>query len=111
MMDYDNGEPVAITFLMMINERPIQFRLTVEVDGLLQAMKKDKKVPKSYCTREQAKRTAWKNKLDWLDTQMAEIATGQAKMEQLLLGYAVTNDGSTIYNRLFNGDMKLLAGE
>ena len=47
-----------------------------------------------------AKRTAWKNKLEWLELQLAEIATNQARLEQLLLGYAVTRDGQTAYERL-----------
>lgn len=105
---YDNGEPVAIAFAMMLNDndapgkigREVFFKLEVNVEGLLRAMKQDKNTPNSRANREQAKRTAWKNKLEWLQIQLAEIATGQATAPQLLLGYAVTGNGQPLYERL-----------
>lgn len=35
-----------------------------------QAMKRDPDVPSAKCTREQAERTAGKNKYDWLEAQL-----------------------------------------
>lgn len=106
-MEYDNHKPVALTFSMWVGDQELFFRLQVDVSGMLQAMKNDPKVPKSSCSKEQAERTAWKNKYEWLHIQLSEIEANQAKMEQLLLGYAVTNNGQTAYERLVSGD-KLL---
>ncbi|HSH25908.1 MAG TPA: hypothetical protein VLA13_10285 [Massilibacterium sp.] len=106
-MDYENGKPVAMTFRMWINDVLVPFRLTVDVDGMLRAMKKDKKVPNSACTYEQAERTAWKNKYEWLHLQMAEIEAEQARIEQLLLGYAVTPQGDTLFEAM-QSNQKLL---
>jgi len=61
-------------------------------------------LPSSRCNIDQAARTAWKNKYDWLDAQLAEVACGQARLEQLLLGFAVTDTGETVYDRLRRGD-------
>lgn len=97
-------KPESITFAMWIGGNEIAFRLTVDILGLLQAMKEDPKVPKHKCTLEQAEKTAWKNKLEWLQIQLAEIQTNQARMEQLLLGYAVTRTGQTAYERLQSGE-------
>lgn len=109
MIDYDEeGKPQAISFLMMVNQEPLQFRLTVNVTGLLRAMEKDRTVQNSYCTREQAERTAWKNKLEWLELQLAEIATGQADIQELLLGYAITRDGDTLYEKIKSDGTNLL---
>ncbi len=107
-IDYSpNAEPEALEFTMQVGADIIPFRLTVDSKGMLQAMKEDSKVPKSNCNIEQAKRTAWKNKYEWLHIQLAEIASNQARIEQLLLGYAVTENGQTAFERLKEGS-KLL---
>jgi len=108
-MDYLGGKPIALTFRMWVNDVQVRFRLTVDVDGMLRAMKKDKKVPNSNCNYEQAERTAWKNKFEWIHLQMAEIEAEQAKIEQLLLGYAVTPKGETLFEAI-QGNHKLLEG-
>jgi len=99
-IEYKNGNPVAVTFEMNVEGKPLFFRLAPDPKAMLEAMKKDKNIPKCKCKHKQALRTAWKNKHDWLIVQLAEIATGQAMIEQLLLGYAVTNTGQTLYKRL-----------
>lgn len=108
-MDYSKGKPVSLSFSMFVGGDEIYFRLTVNVDGMLQAMKNDKKVPNSKCTPEQAEKTAWKNKYEWLHIQLSEIEANQAKMEQLLLGYAVTNNGMTAFERMQSGQNLLVA--
>lgn len=109
-MDYENLKPVALTFRMFVGEVLVPFRLTVDVKGILQAMKKDKRVPKSSCNEEQAERTAWKNKYEWIHLQLAEIEAGQARIEQLLLGYAVTPQGETLFDALKSNNQLLLQG-
>lgn len=96
----EDGFVEAVSFLFEIDGRLYQFRLTVNVDGMLKAMRADKGVPSSYCSRTQARRTAWKNKMEWLGAQLAEIAANQASLEQLLLGYGVTDTGETFWDRL-----------
>lgn len=107
-IDYDDGEPVAITFTMVIAGGPVQYRLAPDVGGMLKAMEQDSSVPAHMCTEAQAKRTSWKNELDWLHAQLAKVAANQARLEQLLLGYAVTDNGETFYERLYGGDRRLL---
>lgn len=109
-IDYDGGEPQALEFTMQIGVNVVPFRLTVDPQGMLPAMKEDKNVPKSKCTIEQAKRTAWKNKLEWLQIQLAEIQSNQARMEQLLLGYAVTPSGQTLFEAAKSNQMLLTEG-
>jgi hypothetical protein len=108
-MDYDpeTRKPIALEFVMQVKNVIVPFRLTVDVDGMLRAMKRDKKVPKRDCNYEQAERTAWKNKYEWLHIQMAEIEAGQARIEQLLLGYAVTPQGDTLFEAINNNQMLL----
>ena len=101
-----DGEPEAITFTMVVGGGPVSYRLAPDEAGMLRAMEQDSGVPASKCKPEQARRTAWKNELDWLDAQLAKVAANQARLEQLLLGYAVTDTGETFYQRLVTGDAR-----
>jgi len=105
----DEGEATAVAFQMDVAGRPTWFRLEPDVEGMLRAMREDDGVPRSKCSREQARRTAWKNELEWLQVQLAKVACNQARVEQLLLGYAVTRDGDTIFERL-QSEHQILAG-
>lgn len=98
----DNYEPECLSFFMDVHGVKMEFRLTVNVEGLLNAMKKDRSTPNSQANIKQARRTAWKNKYEWLQIQLAEIASNQAEMSELMLGYAVTNNGETLFKRLKN---------
>lgn len=109
-MDYEGGNPVAISFSMMVGPQDLSFRLTVNVDGMLKAMKEDPNTQGKYCNREQAERTAWKNRLEWLQTSLAQIKANQASMQELLLGFAVTDDGQTVYERLQTSHKLLTEG-
>lgn len=101
MIDYDqNRKPCALSFIMMINESPVPFRLTVNVEGLQKAIRQDSRTPNTAAKKEQAERTAWKNKLEWLRLQLVEIQTHQAEMTELLLGYVVTDNGQTAHERM-----------
>jgi hypothetical protein len=108
-MEYEEGKPVSLSFSMIIGGHEIFFRLTVDVAGMLQAMKNDPAVPPYKCTKQQAERTAWKNKYEWLHIQLSEVEANQARMEQLLLGYAVTNTGETAFERMMSGEHLLTA--
>jgi hypothetical protein len=96
----DEGDPDAVAFQMDVGGSPVWFNLEPDIEGMLRALRDDPNVPKNKATREQARRTAWKNELEWLQVQLAKVAANQARIEQLLLGYAVTPDGDTVYERL-----------
>lgn len=110
-IDYNGRQPEALIFSMSVQGTQVSFRLTVDVQGMLAAMKSNPRVPNSACNDEQAERTAWKNKYEWLHLQMAEIESGQARIEQLLLGYAVTPDGQTLFDAIKNSQMLLTGAE
>ncbi len=107
-IDYNGTDAVAISFQMIVNGSPVWFRLEPDIEGMRRAMEGDRKIPQAKCTTEQAARTAWKNELDWLDAQLAKVAAGQARIEQLLLGYAVTQDGQTVWERLHSTGQLLM---
>lgn len=99
-IDYESGKAKAVEFMMEVEGVPMWFRVEPDPAGMLAALKQDKGVPPRHRTRSQAERTAWKNKYDWLDAQLAEVAAGQARLDQLLLGFAVRPDGRTVYEAI-----------
>lgn len=107
MIDYDNGKPTALVFQMTVGVNKVNFRLTVDPEGMLRAMRRDKKVKKGSCNMEQAERTAWKNKHEWLHLQLTEIEAEQATIEQLLLGYAVMPTGETFHEYMKDNELQL----
>lgn len=88
-LEYANFRPAAVLFVIEFNGQNITFRLPCNADGVLAAMKKDRKIPRSSETFDQAERTAWRIVKDWVEAQMAIIEAGQAEMAEAFLPYAV----------------------
>lgn len=106
--DYnDDGVLRALTFRMDLDGRPIFFSLTPNIDGVLDAMRKQG-VPQKMLNKEHACRVAWRIEKDWLEAQLAKIEAGLATAIQLLLPYAVAKDGTTFYQKIAENDTKLL---
>lgn len=106
--DYDvDGNLTWLAFSIMVNDIPVFFKLTPNIEGVLGAMGKSK-IPKAMLTKDQAIRVAWRIEKDWLEAQLAKIEAGLATPIQLLLPYAVGKDGNTFYDKLLMGDMLLL---
>ena len=96
----DNRIPVALTFVISWNNQDVAFFLPCKFDGVLKAMKKNKKIPKSFLTEEQAVRVGWRIILNWVEAQMAIVEAEAATLPEVFLPYAVTKDGGTMYQLL-----------
>jgi hypothetical protein len=113
VVDYDDsGLPVSLTFAIDWKGQMIFFALPCNYRGVLRAMEKAK-VTRSLCTEEQALRVSWRIIKDWVQAQMAIVEADVAGMAEVFLPYAVTQDGSTLYNHLLTKGSNLLlsAGE
>lgn len=100
MVTYRDGRPDSLTFAMDVAGRSIPFRLPSRWEGVLAAMQADPKVRRSQCRPEQALRVSWRIVKDWTEAQLALIDAGLATMPQVMLPYAVTDSGATLYERL-----------
>jgi len=108
MVDYDAAKnPVALTFFMMINEKPINFRLPSNYHGIRKALERDRRVPSKLKTDAQAMRVAWRIIKDWTEAQMAIVEAGLAELAEVFLPYATTSSGLTLFQHI-KGDMRLL---
>ena len=109
--DYTDKIPTSITFCLSINDNLIAFALKAKYDGVLKAMQKDKKVPRSKCTKEQALRVSWRIIKNWTEAQMALTEAQLADVAEVFLPYAVTKSGDTLYNEIKGNGMLMLKSE
>lgn len=100
MIEYRDRQPVSVSFSVQVHDQVVAFRLSANAPGVLEAMRRDPKVPKSARTPEQATRTAWRIVRDWLRAQLAMIEAEVVTLAQVMLPYAVTDSGATVYERL-----------
>ncbi len=100
MIEYRDREPASVGFVIEVRGAPVSFRLNANVDGVLAAMQRDQKVPRTARTAAQATRTAWRIVRDWLRAQLAMIDAEVVTLAQVMLPYAVTDSGATVYERL-----------
>lgn len=95
-----SGNPIALTFCIQFNGSPLAFALPCNFEGVLKAMKKSSKVPRSLCTDEQALRVGWRIVKDWVEAQMAIVQAQLADIPEVFLPYAVTKSGNTLYQHI-----------
>lgn len=106
--DYVGGSPSSVTFCLTLNESIVAFSLPANYQGVLNAMKKDRKVPRSKCTDIQAKKVSWRILKDWVEAQMAIVEAQLAEMAEVFLPYAITNKGTTLYKEVSGNGMLML---
>lgn len=109
LSEYDNGYLKALSFQIDLNGKSVGFKLPSDWQPVLQLLEQNKKVPRRLCTKEQAIRVSWRIIKDWIEAQMAIVETRMVKIEQVFLPYAVTSDGSTVYEKLISNPQFLLS--
>ena len=108
-MEYERGTGriKSLSFQMHLGDVPMTFSVPVEWQRF-QAVLKSQRVNRwdddDYCYR-----VAWRNVRDWVLSQMAFHETRMVELVQVFLPYAVTNDGTTVFDRFAaTGGLKLL---
>lgn len=96
---YDgDGRPTGIAFEIETPHGLRSFALPVDAEKVFAVMCRDA-VPRRFRTREQAERVAWRIIKDWIEAQLAIVATQMVTFEQVMLPYMRTADGTTVYER------------
>jgi len=106
--DYQGTIPVAVTFALPVNGNLVAFSLPANYAGVLKAMKNDKSVTRSQCTDEQALRVSWRIIKDWVEAQMAIVEAQLADIAEVFLPYAITKNGTTVYNEIKGNGMLMI---
>ena len=104
MIDYDEtGDPIGLTFGLLVEGQILGFQLPANIDGGLAALKREK----IKVDREQAKRTAWRNIRDWVLAQMAFVEAGNVQADEVFLPYLTDGRGTTLYTAFRSGQLAL----
>jgi hypothetical protein len=112
MADYDEDQNiVALSFRLKADGQDISFRLPTDWKPVLATLQRQNVTPKLQ-TPEQALRVAWRITKHWVDAQLAIIETRMVTTAQVFLPYAITKDGSTVYEYMAkNTNLLLGSGE
>lgn len=109
VIDFKDGHAQAVTFGLFVNGVLIGYSLPANYEGVLQSMKKDKKVSNRLCTRDQALRVSWRIVKDWVEAQMAIVEAQLADVAEVFLPYAIHKSGQTLYKEMKSNGMKMLS--
>ena len=115
MHDYDDtGNIVALSFSLELDGQRIGFRLPSDWHPvqqlMIEARRKNSKIPTYVVTEEHARNIAWRIVKDWVEAQLAIIETHMVTTAQVFLPYAVTSNGQTLYEYI-GQNTQLLLGE
>ena len=103
LMDYEGGEPVAVAFKLNCKGTDISFRLPCNWEGVLAALKREKGMPRTMLNHQHAKRVGWRIIKDWLRAQLSLIEAGATTMQEVMLPWALTANGSTVAQAMLSG--------
>lgn len=109
-VDYKDGQPVSISFLLILGDQSLPFRLPADTESVYWILFRDDSLLRKYRSRPHAERVAWRIVKDWVEVQLALIESGQATMPQLFLPHAVRADGRTLFE-VVAADPHLLLGQ
>ncbi len=102
--EYDANGVSGVKFRIVTNHGEMFYHLPADINGISNALKKDR----VYRDDAHARRVAWRIIKDWIEAQMALITAQMAKLDQVFLPYAQTNDGRTVYERIKEGGLLML---
>jgi hypothetical protein len=104
-----DGVMSSMSFRIDTSHGVIAFRLPANIAGVLNALKRDKRVPQRLKTKQQAANVAWRVLKDWIEAQLAIVEAEMAEMSEVFLPYAQTQAGITVFQTFQAGGMKQLA--
>lgn len=99
------GTPTGVVFSIETVDGARMFNLPVQVDRVLQVMKRDKQTPNRFKTPEQAERVGWRIVKDWLEAQLAIVKTEMVTFDEVMLPYMRSVDGRTMYQLYLANDL------
>lgn len=104
--EYDSGEIVSVVFIIPTDKGDLPFKMPARWKNVLRILYGQR----SGYTQgqiDQAKRTAWCNVRDWIDSQVALIETEQVKVQEVFLPYMVNQSGQTLFEIMEKTNYKM----
>lgn len=113
-MDYDEqGAVTALGFEIEHHGATLPFSLPINVEPVFRLMQKNRPISSRRRLedrdREQARRTAWRIVMRWVQAQLAIIETEMVSTVQVFMPYlCVDQQGTSLFEALASGDFKAL---
>lgn len=109
---YDKNRIEGFIFQIIINNRPINFKLPIKTIAIQRVFEKKVKKPRRGTMNrvlDQAEKTAWKILSDWIEIQLTLIKLEQAEAIQIFLPYAYDfKEQKTVFEKYRDNGFKLL---
>lgn len=100
LQEYDDiGRVLSISFKIAVGEQELSYRLPADRTKVKNVLRLQR-VASRYQTDEHCERVAWRIIKDWIAAQLALVETQQATLDQVMLPYAIMQDGATVYEIL-----------
>lgn len=96
-LDYEDGQAVAIIFVLEIGGQRHGFRMPARVENVLVKLYGKRRIY-TETQKKQAYVTAWACIRDWITAQLALIDIGLVKMEEVFLPYMLIAEKSTVFD-------------
>lgn len=109
--EYDaDGKPTALAFEVNTPFGYRNFVLPVNAGAVHQVLNRQR-VDRRYQTMDHAHRVAWRILKDWIEAQLAIVATEMVTLDQVMLPYLRTENGATLYERYRDRQLTLEAAQ
>lgn len=95
MTEYDGKNVSAVSFKMMIKDKPMAFKMPCNWRAVQQVLREQRLRP-AYTTDEAAIRVAWRIIHTWVKSQLALVEVNMTTIPQIFLPYAIMRDGRTL---------------
>jgi hypothetical protein len=98
LVDYAAGNRiVGLAFAIKTEIGTMRYKLPVDTAAVEKVLRADRGVQPRLRSAEQAERVAWRILKDWVEAQLALIATHMVTLDQVMLPYMLMGEG-TVYD-------------
>lgn len=99
LIDYaESGVAVSgLAFAINTEHGLMRYRLPVDASAVEKVLRADRGMAPRFKNTEQAERIAWRILKDWIEAQLALIATRMVTLDQVMLPYMLMGEG-TVYD-------------
>ncbi len=106
-IEYEQMEAKSVAFEIVRPDLRMRYVLPCDWRATLAILNKGRR-HHQLLADDQARRVAWRVIRDWLRAQLALIEIGCAKLDQVMLPYAVTSNGESVYQRMLSVEARSL---
>jgi len=100
---YEEGKIIGLQFTLDIKGKNVDFKMPVGWKKVQQVLKNEG--AKRAEDDEYAYRVSWAILCDWVEAQMAIIASENVSMPQLFLPFAVSKNGNTLFDAVMGSNL------